>query len=292
MDTVERRPDALVIVALDPAGKGDAGARRDQQLRLGAAFRGDELAAVDHGGGQGAMADHRARARAPARAGHRLIAFGGTVAAELERIAALDQADAPQGQLLQLDRADFGAVLLQMGAALRLLILIELIELALDAVDLAVEDVDEGPQQIVEVLFEPRTGQHRGKRVSDGADLAAHGVGIGQRTRIRLILERAVAVERQLVEEVRSRRERVRRIIGFGVGKAGRKGIRASSGSPVAGRAAPIAAFTAIPLPETDPGRHPQPALPARAEAQRRMAAGGYFGSRCKAGRFAPGGGK
>jgi len=51
------------------------------------------------------------------------------------------------------------------------------------------------------------------------------------------------------------------------------------------GSAAPIAAFTAIPWPEAQPG------CTRKAAAQRRMAPGSYFASRCKAA-LSGGGGK
>ena len=45
---VERVPDPLVIVAVEPAGEGDLGAGRHQHLGLGAAARGEEVPGVDH----------------------------------------------------------------------------------------------------------------------------------------------------------------------------------------------------------------------------------------------------
>src|SRR3546814_636535 len=94
------------------------------------------------------------------------------VAAELEGVAALDQPDALIDEALQLDRADLGTVLLELRAALCLLVGVEI---ALNAVDLAVEQVDEGPEQVVEVVLEPRVGQHRGEAVDDCAELGADG---------------------------------------------------------------------------------------------------------------------
>ena len=85
-------------------------------------------------------------------------------AEELEGVAALDQAEALIDEALQLDRADLGAVLLELRAALRLLVGVEI---TLDAADLAVEQVDEGPEQVVEIVLEPRVGQHGGKAVDD-----------------------------------------------------------------------------------------------------------------------------
>ena len=52
----------------------------------------------------------------------------------------------------ELDRLDLGAVLFRLAAALRLLVDVEL---AFDAVELAVEQVDEGPQQVAEIVLDP-----------------------------------------------------------------------------------------------------------------------------------------
>ena len=71
-----------------------------------------------------------------------LVELGGVVADEFEGVAAFDQADALIDQALELDRLDLGAVLLRLAAALGLLVPVEL---ALDAVELAVEQVDERP---------------------------------------------------------------------------------------------------------------------------------------------------
>jgi len=73
------------------------------------------------------------------------------VAHEFERVAPLDQAEALGGQALELDRLDLGAVLFGLALALRLLVEIEL---AFDAGGLAVEQVDERPQQIGEIVLE------------------------------------------------------------------------------------------------------------------------------------------
>jgi hypothetical protein len=76
---------------------------------------------------------------------------------ELKGVAALDEAEALLDQALELDRLDLGAVLLGLAAALRLLVEIEL---ALDAVGLAVEQVDERPQEISDILLEAGARQH------------------------------------------------------------------------------------------------------------------------------------
>jgi hypothetical protein len=57
---VEHRPDALVILAVEAASEADARRRGQQDLGLGAAPCGEEVAAVDHRRGQGAVVEHGA----------------------------------------------------------------------------------------------------------------------------------------------------------------------------------------------------------------------------------------
>ena len=57
------------------------------------------------------------------------------------------------------------------------------------------------------------------KASTDGVELAAHGVGLGQGARIGLVLAGAMAVERELVEQMRGRRGGVRFAFGVGVGE-------------------------------------------------------------------------
>ena len=64
------------------------------------------------------------------------------LAAELERVAPLDKSEALVDQTLELNRAHFRAILFQLRALLRVLVAVEI---ALDALDLAVEEIDEGP---------------------------------------------------------------------------------------------------------------------------------------------------
>jgi len=89
-----------------------------------------------------------------------------------------------------------------LGLPLALGLLVE-IELALDAVDLAVEQIDERPQQVGEILFEPCPGQHRAEGFDHGAELAADGVRLRQRARIGLVPAGAMAAEGQFVQQVR-----------------------------------------------------------------------------------------
>ena len=68
-----------------------------------------------------------------------------------------------------------------MRSALRLLVVVER---ALEPSDLAVEDVDEGPDEIGEIVFEPHVGWGGGKAFDRRADLGHGPFGVGQRAGI------------------------------------------------------------------------------------------------------------
>ena len=124
---------------------------------------------------------------------------GGEVAEELHAVAAFDQRDALGHEAFQFDRADLGAVLLLLAALLRVLVVVEL---ALDAVGGAVEEIDGRPQQVLEVGLEAGVAQRRDQRVEDVGHGAADGVAFGQRSRVGLVLEGSVAIELKLGEHV------------------------------------------------------------------------------------------
>ena len=56
-DLVERGPDAVVILVGGTRGECDPGARREQRFCFGATLGSEEVAAVNHGGGQGVVID-------------------------------------------------------------------------------------------------------------------------------------------------------------------------------------------------------------------------------------------
>ncbi len=225
------------------------------------------------------------------------------VADEFEGVAAFDQADALIDQALELDRLDLGAVLLGLAAALRLLVAVEL---ALDAVELAVEQVDERPQEIGEIVLEAGAGQHGAEGFDYLVELGLHGIGFGQGARIGFVLAGAIAVEGELVEQMRGRRGGGK----FGIGVAV---PRIKSGDRLKGRGLSLRAMAGAFLPEGQPrrsrpsrrslGRRRRRVAPPGsratcrvgwalgAGAQRRMAPGSYFASRCKAA-LSGGGGK
>ena len=116
------------------------------------------------------MVDNRPGARTPGGTGRGFEEFGGMVAEEFEGVAAFEQADALIEQPFEFDRLDLGAVLFGLAAPLRLLVAVEI---ALDAVDLAVEEVDDRPEQIGEIFFEPGVGQHPAQGLDDGSSCAS-----------------------------------------------------------------------------------------------------------------------
>ena len=79
-------------------------------------------------------------------------------------------------EALEFDRADLRAVLFLLAALLGVLVVVEL---ALNPVGGAVEKVDLGPEQIVEVGFEARVAQGGDQGVEDIRYGAAGGGGFG-----------------------------------------------------------------------------------------------------------------
>ena len=87
-----------------------------------------------------------------------------------------------------------------------LLRVLVVVELALDAVGGAVEEIDGRPQQALEVGFEARVTQRRDQRIEDVGHGACNGVGFGQRPRVGFVLERTMAIELELAEHMIGRR--------------------------------------------------------------------------------------
>ena len=64
------------------------------------------------------------------------------------------------------------------------------------------EEIDGRPEQVFEVGFETGVGQGDDEGVEDVSDGAGDRVAFGERSRVRLVLERAVAVELEFGEYV------------------------------------------------------------------------------------------
>ena len=117
--------------------------------------------------------------------------FGGHVREDVEGVALLDQADAFGGQAFELDGSDFGAVLFVLAAALQILVVVEP---ALRAVSGAVEEVDDGPEQFLDVGLEACVREGRNHGVEDVDEGRLCDLAVGEGPRIGLVV-RAVAVE-------------------------------------------------------------------------------------------------
>ena len=128
--------------------------------------------------------------------------FGGAIPEELHTVPALDQRYPLGGEALQFDGADFGAVLFFLAAPLRLFVVVEF---ALDASDGAVEEIDGRPEQIFEVRFEAGVSEGGDKGVEDVGDGAGDSPSFRQRSRVGFVLEGAIAIELEFVEEASGR---------------------------------------------------------------------------------------
>jgi hypothetical protein len=124
---------------------------------------------------------------------------GGLIAEELHAVATFEEGHALGQETFQFDRADLRAVLFCLAAFLGVLILIQL---AMNLVGGAVEEVDRRPEQVFEVGLEARVAKSRDKRVEDVGHGAADGVGFGQWSRVWFVLEGAMAIELEFGDEV------------------------------------------------------------------------------------------
>jgi hypothetical protein len=129
--------------------------------------------------------------------------LGGLVAEEFHAVAAPDERRPLRQQAFELDRANLRAVLFLLTALLGVLIVVEL---ALHAINGAVEEVDRRPQQVVEILLEACLTQRRDQRVEDVGDSASDYIGFGQWPLVGLALEGTVTVKFELGEDMIGRR--------------------------------------------------------------------------------------
>ena len=123
---------------------------------------------------------------------------GSLIAEELHCVAPLDKCQALRREALELDRANLGAVLFFLTTALRLLVVVEL---ALDPIYRAMEDIGRRPEQVFEVGFERCVAQGGDDGVEDVRDSASDRPRLGERSRIRLVLEGTVTVELQFGQD-------------------------------------------------------------------------------------------
>jgi hypothetical protein len=83
-----------MIVEVEPAGERDLRPGRQHHFGLGPTLSREEVATVDHRGGECSMVHQRSRAGAPGCVGVRFELFGSLIAEELYAVAALDERDA------------------------------------------------------------------------------------------------------------------------------------------------------------------------------------------------------
>ena len=202
----------------------------------------------------------------------RLYCSADFVAEEFHAVAPFDQRQPLGDQAFEIDRADFGTVLLLLAPPLRLFVVVEL---ALDPGDGAMEEVDVRPQQAGEVGFETRVAQGGDEGVEDVGDGACDSVGFGQRSRIGFGVKRAIAVELEFVEET------------FGRGGFVRRFEAVSSRSVMSGGPSRRIGRAHRGLPGDERRRAARTGTarvgPRAAVAERRMAGADYFAWRWKA---------
>ncbi len=117
-----------------------------------------------------------------------------------------EERDALGDQALKLDAFHLRAVLLALSGALRVLIALEL---ALDALAGAVEEIDRRPEQIFEIGFQPRVAEHLEHGVEHRSQRRLNDRLLGEWTRVWFVLESAMAVDLHLVDEAAGRGGRV-----------------------------------------------------------------------------------
>ena len=124
---------------------------------------------------------------------------GGLVAHQLEGVAAFDQRLTFRRQAFQLDGLDLAPILFPLRALLRQLVVVEF---AFDSIDGAMEDVHRRPEQVLEVGFEASVGQRHHESVEDVGDAAYKDVRFGKRPGVGFVVEGAVAIELEFVEDL------------------------------------------------------------------------------------------
>ena len=141
----------------------------------------------------------RSGAGSPGRTGVALEALGGLIAKELH---ALRRSISVRPSAVRRSSSTERTSEPSCSRWLLLLRLLVVVELASDAVDRAVEQIDRRPEQVFEVGFEARVAQSRDQGVEDVGDSARDGVAFGKRSRVRLVVEGTEAIELKLVEDV------------------------------------------------------------------------------------------
>jgi hypothetical protein len=212
---VEPVPDQAMIVEIEAAGDDDLGSGGNERILLGALPGGEKITAVDHRGGEVFMGHLRSGSRSPWRKCMPLVVVRDFVAKGFHGVSAFDERLSFGREALQSDRAHLGAVLLLLASPLRLFVAVEF---ARDAIDREVKQIDDRPQQIFEVGFEPRVREGGDERVvEDVGDGSAGDLGIGRRPRVGFAFEWSMSIELEFGEQSVGRRGRVQRFVGVRV---------------------------------------------------------------------------
>lgn len=127
------------------------------------------------------------------------ILVGGLAAEELHAVAALDQAPSFREESLEPDRPHLGAILYTFALLLRLCVAVEI---ALETLDCAVEDVDDRLQQPLEDQGEERVRECVSEYKEDVADECGDHLVFGRRSPIDLASVRPVAVEASCGDDI------------------------------------------------------------------------------------------
>ena len=125
--------------------------------------------------------------------------LGGLVAEELHGIAAFDEGKPVGEQAFEFDRTDFRAVLLLLAALLGVFVAVEM---ALHALDGAVEQAYHRPQQFGEIWLQAGVLEGGDQGIENIRRGAADSGGFGQGPRIGLVPTGPITVQREFGEDL------------------------------------------------------------------------------------------
>lgn len=192
---VETVPDRAVI-RIRTASEGDTLALGESRRRFLPKAGVEKVAAIDERGRQGLLIGARARARYSGLPCQCAILVGGGLPEIFHRVPSFDQRDAFAARSCQFYRANFASGLLALQSSLKLLIVVEL-PIGITASTL--EDIDEVPEEIVEIGFDAGMLQTFRKCIEHVRDGAGGKSRIGQWARIGLVVERTIPKELYLL---------------------------------------------------------------------------------------------
>jgi hypothetical protein len=122
------------------------------------------------------------------------------VAEEFEGVASFSECEPLRDQPLKFDRADFRANLFRLRTPLRGF---AVVELAVNASLVAMKYIDEGPEEVGEIGFETGVEKEARQGFDGGLEREGSGVRRGQGARIRFVVQGAIAVRSQFVQNAK-----------------------------------------------------------------------------------------